>query len=167
MSRRPIPTPTIVDVRPYPEATVSSVMNSITVARPIQDVFSVLTDVEKTGTWFPGDVEEHWTSPAPHDVGSTRHAVVKVFGRVTENDAVVTEFRPPDRAAMRGTSANAPFLVTLDFRPEGTGTRVDVTTEIALRGVARLAGPLVARFYGRAWARGLADFKRLMESGDR
>ena len=40
--------------------------SSIVIARPIEDVFAVLTDVEKTGRWFPGDVTEWWTSDPPH-----------------------------------------------------------------------------------------------------
>jgi uncharacterized protein YndB with AHSA1/START domain len=74
---------------------MSSVINSITIRRPIEDVFAVLTDVEQSGKWFPGNVEEHWTSPAPHGVGSTRHAVVTMLGRRTENDAMATEYQPP------------------------------------------------------------------------
>lgn len=138
---------------------------SITIQRPIEDVFEVMTDVEKTGRWFPGNVEEHWTSPAPHGVGSTRHAVVTMLGRRSENDAVATEFQPPHRAVMRGTSPNAPFVVTLAFAPEGTGTRVNVTSVITLRGASWIFGPLVSAVYGRAWARGLANLKRQMESG--
>jgi uncharacterized protein YndB with AHSA1/START domain len=140
-------------------------MSSITIQRPIEDVFEVMTDVEKTGSWFPGNVEEHWTSPAPHGVGSTRHAVVTMLGRRSENDAVATEFQPPHRAVMRGTSPNAPFVVTLAFATDGAGTRVNVASVIALRGASRIFGPLVSAVYGRAWARGLANLKRLMESG--
>ena len=140
-------------------------MSSITIQRPIEEVFEVMTDVEKTGRWFPGNVEEHWTSPAPHGVGSTRHAVVTMLGRRSENDAVATEFQPPHRAVMRGTSPNAPFVVTLAFAPDGAGTRVNVTSVIALRGASRIFGPLVSAIYSRAWARGLANLKRLMESG--
>lgn len=141
------------------------VTNRVTIRRPIEDVFAVLTDVEKTGTWFPGDVEEHWTSPPPHGVGSTRHAVVTTLGRRTENDAVTTEYEPPHRAAMRGTSPNAPFLVTLTFAPVGDGTSVEVASEIWLRGATRIFGPLVGAVYGWGWSRGLANLKRLMESG--
>jgi uncharacterized protein YndB with AHSA1/START domain len=140
--------------------------NGINISRPIEDVFAVLTDVENTGTWFPGNVEEHWTSPPPHGVGSTRHAVVTMLGRRTENDAVTTEYDPPRRAAMQGTSDNAPFLVTLTFAPDGDGTRVEVASEISLRGASRILGPLVTAMYGRSWARGLANLKRMMESGD-
>ena len=144
---------------------MASVTNTIRIRRPIEDVFAVLTDVENTGKWFPGNVEEHWTSPPPHGIGSTRHAVVTMRGRRTENDAVTTEYQPPHRAAMKGTSSNAPFTVTLTFAPDGDGTRVNVVSEIGLRGPLRLFGPLVAALYGRAWARGLANLKRLMESG--
>jgi carbon monoxide dehydrogenase subunit G len=139
--------------------------NAITIRRPIDDVFAVLTDVEKTGTWFPGNVEERWTSPPPHGVGSTRHAVVTMLGRRSENDAVATEYDPPRRAAMRGTSPNAPFDATLVFASDGDGTRVEVTTEFHLRGWTRVFGPLVAAIYGWAWARGLRKLKAMMESG--
>ncbi len=142
-----------------------TVTSRIAINRSIEDVFAILTDVENTGKWFPGNVEEHWTSLPPHGVGSTRHAVVTVLGRRTENDAVVTEYESPHRAAMKGTSTNAPFLATILFAPDGGGTRVEVTSVITLGGAMRIFGPLVAALYGRSWARGLANLKRMMESG--
>jgi uncharacterized protein YndB with AHSA1/START domain len=144
---------------------MSSVTNSISIPRSIDDVFSVMTDVEMTGRWFPGDVEERWTSPPPHGVRSTRHAVVRMFGVRSENEAVVTEYQPPRRAVMEGTSPNAPFVVSLDLTARGNSTLVTVTSEIRLRGAARLFGPIVAAIYGRAWARGLRNLKGLMETG--
>jgi uncharacterized protein YndB with AHSA1/START domain len=145
---------------------MSRVTNRITIRRPIEDVFAVLTDVENAGTWFPGDVDEHWTSPAPHGVGSTRHAVVRMGGRRSENDAVVTEYDPPHRTVIAGTSPNAPFVGTLVFSRDGDGTLVEVTTEFALKGASRIAGPFFAAWYGRAWGRGLETLKRMMESGE-
>jgi uncharacterized protein YndB with AHSA1/START domain len=141
------------------------VTNAITISRKIEDVFAVLTNVENTGNWFPGNVEEHWTSPPPHGVGSTRHAVVTAFGRRTENEAVVTEYDPPHRAVMKGISPNAQFVVTFTFLPDGAGTRVKVTSEIALRGAMRIIGPAIAGMFGLAMGRGLARLKRMMESG--
>ena len=144
---------------------MSTARNSVIIRRPIEDVFAVLTDVEKTGTWFPGNVEERWTSPPPHGVGSTRHAVVTMFGRRSENDAVTTEYDPPHGAAIRGTTPKAPFVVTLTFASEGDGTRVHVASEIRLRGWTRALGPLVVAVYGMAWGRGLKKLMQLMESG--
>ncbi len=146
---------------------MATVTSSIVINRPIEDVFAVLTDVEQTRKWFPGDVEEHWTSPPPHGVGSTRHAVVRMFGRRTENDAVTTEYEPPHRATMAGTTPNASFVATLTFASEPGGTRVVVTTDFKLRGAMRILGPVVVTVYGRGWDRGLANLKEMMESGRR
>jgi uncharacterized protein YndB with AHSA1/START domain len=142
------------------------VTNTIVIERPIDEVFEVLTNVENTGRWFPAQLEEHWTSSPPHGIGSTRHAVVTMFGRRSENDAVVTAYEPPHRAVMQGTSPNAPFVATLTFAPEAGGTRVSATTDFAFRGVQRVIGPPFAAWYGQAWDRGLSNLKRLMESGE-
>jgi uncharacterized protein YndB with AHSA1/START domain len=140
--------------------------HSIELRRPIEDVFAVLTNVELTGRWYPAHVEEWWTTPPPHGVGSVRRARVRVLGRATENDAVVTEHDPPRRAAMKGLSASAPFVVTLDFEPADGGTRVLVTSAFNLRGPMWLIGPLFIGSYERGWDRGLANLKRMMETGE-
>jgi uncharacterized protein YndB with AHSA1/START domain len=145
---------------------MTTVTSTTDIERPIEDVFEVLTNVENTGRWFPAQVEEHWSSPPPLGVGSTRHAVMTVMGRRTENDAVVEEYEPPHRAVMRGTSASAPFVTTLTFERKHDGTRVHATTEIAFRGAQRAFGPLFANWFRRAWDRGLQNLKRLMESGE-
>ena len=111
------------------------------------------------------DVEEWWITPPPHGVGSVRRARVKVLGRATENDAVVTAYDPPRLAAMKG-SASAPFEATLAFAPVDGGTRVEVETIFHLSGAMRLIGPLFIRSYERGWDRGLANVKRMMESGE-
>lgn len=138
---------------------------SIVIARPVEDVFAVLTDVENTGLWFPADIEEHWTSPPPHGVGSTRRATLNFLGLKLSNDAVATAYEPSHRAAMRGLSRSAPFEVELAFAPVGGGTRVDVDIAIPATGPMKLLAPAVTRWYGRAWQRGLARLKELMESG--
>ena len=140
--------------------------HTIHIRRPVEDVFAVLTNVELTGRWYPARVEEWWTSPPPHGVGSTRRARVWVLGRAVENDAVVTAYDPPRLAAMKGTSPSAPFEATLGFEPEGDGTRVDVETAFHLRGIMKLVAPMFVRNYERGWARGMANLKRMMESGE-
>ena len=124
---------------------MSGMTRRIAIDRPIHDVFAVLTDVEKTADWFPGDVEEHWTSPPPHGVGSTRHAVVRMGRRRAENDAVVTEYDPPNRAAMAGTTPNAPFVAVLTFERAGDGTRVEVRVDLALHGCVAARRPDLPR----------------------
>lgn len=143
-----------------------TINSSITINRPIEDVFDVLTNVENSGKWSPGNVKEWWTSPPPHGVGSTRRARVKLGLVTTENDAVATVYEPPNRAVMKGISKNAPFEATLEFEPVEGGTRVDVTIELFLRGPARLVGGPFLRWYGKSWDQGMVNLKRMMESGE-
>ena len=140
--------------------------HEIEIRRPIEEVFGVLTDVTKTGRWYPAKVEEWWTSSPPHGIGSTRRARTRVLGRTLENDAVVTAHDPPHFAAMRGLSRNAPFEASLRFAPVNGGTRVTVQTGLHLTGAMRLIGPLVIPMYERGWERGLRTLKRMMEAGE-
>jgi uncharacterized protein YndB with AHSA1/START domain len=140
--------------------------HSIDIARPVEDVFGVLTGVTLTGRWYPAQVEEWWTTPPPHGVGSVRRARVRVLGRGMENDAVVTEHDPPRRAAMKGLSRSAPFDVKLAFEPVDGGTRVEVDSAFHLQGAMRLIGPLFIGPYERGRERGLANLKRMMEAGE-
>ena len=141
-------------------------VHTIEIERSIADVFAVLTDVTKTGRWYPARVEEWWVTPPPHGVGSVRRARVMVMGRASENDAVVTEYDPPRRAALRGGPASSPFEAALDFEPEGAATRVRVETTFELRGMMRLIGPLFIGRYERGWDEGLQNLKRMMEAGE-
>jgi len=132
----------------------------------MEDVFGVLTNAELTGRWYPAKVEEWWISPPPHGVGSTRRARTWVLGRAMENDAVVTAYDPPYLAAMKGSSRNAPFEVTLRFEPIEGGTRVRVESRFHLSGAMRLVGPLFIPAYDRGWQKGLVTLKSLMEAGE-
>lgn len=145
---------------------MSEVISSITINRPIEDVFDVLTNVENTGKWFPGNVKEWWTSPPPHGAGSTRRARIKMGLMTTENDAVATVYEPPHRAVMKGTSKNAPFEATLEFESVEGGTLVKATTEMFLRGPAKLFGGIFARWYGKSWDQGMIKLKAMMEAGE-
>jgi len=140
--------------------------HTVDIHRPVEDVFAVLTNVEMTGRWYPAKVEEWWTSPPPHGVGSTRRARTWVMGRTMENDAVVTAFDPPRLAAMKGLSPNTPFQVTLTFAPADGGTRVVVDSAFHLTGAMRLVGPLFIPAYERGWAKGMLRLKAMMESGE-
>jgi len=144
---------------------VARVVSSIVIARSPEDVFAVLTDVEKTGLWFPGNVTEWWLTDPPHGVGSRRRARVRIGPLAVENDAVATAYDPPRHAAMRGLSRSAPFEADLRFTPVPGGTRVEIETVIGGGGPTRLFSPILARLYGSGWRRGLRRLKTMMESG--
>jgi uncharacterized protein YndB with AHSA1/START domain len=139
---------------------------SVLIERPVGEVFDFLTDAENTGTWFPARVREAWTSPPPRGVGSTRRAWVRMLGRESVNDGVVTEYDPPARAAIRIDAAGIALTMTLSFEPIGGATRASVAFDAVGRGVARLAVPPFLAWYRRSWQRGLVTAKQLMETAD-
>jgi uncharacterized protein YndB with AHSA1/START domain len=145
---------------------MASLTRSIVIARPIEDVFAVITDVEKTARWFPVDVVETWTTPPPHGVGSVRHAVVNVMGQRTENDATVTEFDPPRHGVMVGEQQGVRFSATVECAEVEGGTRLDMTFEFSAGGAMRLFIGTFMNWYGNWWTTGLANLKRMMEAGE-
>lgn len=137
---------------------------SITIARPLSDVFAVLSDVNKTAAWNSSAVEEHWTTPGPVGVGSRRRAVGKALGRRTENESEVIEFEPNRKWRMRSVSGPR-WDATATFESVDGGTRVDFAWTFQLSGVLRVLEPLLLRVFRRRFSNDLKRLKHLMESG--
>jgi uncharacterized membrane protein len=140
---------------------------TVTIARPVEDVFAVLTNLEHAATWSRA-IEERVLTPGPMRVGTRRRAVVPTFGgRTTENEMELTEFEQDRRLAMRSVSG-FPFEVriAIDFVPVGAACRLDWLVSFQPGGVLRPTGPLLAAGYKRAFAKDLERLKALMEAGE-
>ena len=99
-------------------------------------------------------------------LGSVRHAIVTVMGRRMENDATVTEFDPPRHGVMQGAQQGVSWVGTVECTPVDGGTRLDFTFDANAGGAMRLfMGPFM-NWYGNSWTTGLANLKRMMESGE-
>ena len=145
---------------------VNVVSLSVTIQRPVGDVFAVLADVGKAARWSSA-LEEELLTPGPLRVGSRRRAVVPGFaGRTMENEMELTELVPDRRLVMRGV-AGFPFPVRIlaELKPVGGGALLQWTTWLEPGGVARLLGPVLAASYRRSFAKDLARLKSMMESG--
>ena len=120
---------------------------TIRISRPLDEVWAVLTDPEKSPIWSTPTVEEHWLTPPPVGVGSRRRAVNRGFGRTQTNDAEVTAYEP--RSKLDDDQRLGP-AVRRDggLRARSTGaTRVDFTWSFASRGGQRLFEPIVLRVF--------------------
>ena len=146
---------------------MSTAALTVTIRRPVADVFAVLTHLENAATWSRA-IEETVITPGPFGVGTRRRAVVPmVGGRTTENVMELTEFEPDRRLAMRSVSG-FPFEVriAIDLVPIGDDCRLDWLVSFQPGGVLRPTGPLLAAGYKRAFTKDLENLKRLMEAGD-
>jgi len=138
---------------------------SVTIARPLEEVFAVLTDPENTPKWSAPAVEERWITPGPPTIGSRRLAMTQVMGRRSENIAEVTAYEANRMWEMKSVSG-PPFVARAEFARSDGGTRVDWTWSFDLQGPMRALAPLVTWFVGRQFTKDLVRLKRMMETGE-
>ncbi len=138
---------------------------AVTIHRPVEDVFAVLSDIEKTAIWHPATVEEYWTTEGEPGVGSKRVAVAKSFGIRSENETVITIYEPNRALGLKSTDSPVPFEISIGFEPITDGTTVEWLVEMEPTGFYRWFGSIALNTFIRQLASGLDKLKVLMESG--
>ena len=126
------------------------------VAASPEQVWPAFADAAAWTQWFAGMKDAHYTSPAPHGVGSTRSVHVMSM----RADETILAFEPGRRFAFRVDATNVPVLDALvevvTLEPEGAGTRVVYRQALATRPWLRLFAPLLRRGMERGLRQGLA-----------
>jgi uncharacterized membrane protein len=143
-------------------ASISKITDSIEIARPPEDVFAYLDDLERHGEWQSQIVSSHRETDGPTRVGTRATDVRKVPGREQSVTYEITEHDPPRKTSFRGTNGPVRPVGTVTVEPAGEG-RSKVTLELELQGHG-LLGLIVAPM-ARSQARKLVpdDQKRLKE----
>jgi uncharacterized protein YndB with AHSA1/START domain len=143
---------------------------SVTIDRPIEEVFAVLTDPTRSPEWSKHSVRGELLTEGPPRVGSRRRSVVKGFGGIGTMESVfeVTEIDPLRAVALKQVSASwgGSGSTRYTFTPVDGGTRVDWTWELNPGGVIKhFERPMLA-LTRRGFQSDLENLKRLMESGE-
>jgi uncharacterized protein YndB with AHSA1/START domain len=142
---------------------------SVTIHRPIEEVFAVLTDPTRSPEWSKYSIRGELLTEGPPRVGSRRRTVVKGFAGIGTMESVfeVTEIDPLRAVALRQVSASwgGSGSTRYTFTPVDGGTRVDWHWELDATGPMKLLmGPMLA-LTRRAFQSDLENLKALMESG--
>jgi uncharacterized protein YndB with AHSA1/START domain len=112
------------------------VENTITIERPIEEVFEYVSTPENDPTWVSASIRNQRTSPGPMRVGMTIEEDVKIFGRTSRDTWEVTEYEPPTVIAYRATSGLlSGGVVCLRCEPVEGGTRLTHAVEYEPRGI--------------------------------
>jgi carbon monoxide dehydrogenase subunit G len=144
-------------------------MNEFTIvthiARPVEEVFGVITDVARTPVWSPGLSEARQTSQGPLQPGATLVYAGTFLGRRYLSPVVCTGLTENKRFATK-TSAG-PFYLEVDIKlePSADGTRVTNTCRGDSRGFFKLAEPLVVRLTRKQSETAFANLRTLLEEG--
>jgi uncharacterized protein YndB with AHSA1/START domain len=144
----------------------ASTTMTVTIARPVEDVFAVICDVEKAPLWSPNTISETLLTPGPLRKGSRRRAVVRGFaGRTMQNEAEMVEFEQDRRMVVDVLDAPMPARMVIDFTPVDGGTRLDWTAIVSPRGVLAPVAGLLLRFFRMGFEKDLRNLKAMMDSG--
>jgi uncharacterized protein YndB with AHSA1/START domain len=126
-----------------------AITRTVTVDRPVDQVFRYLSDFTTTTEWDPGTVR---TTRQDGDggVGTRYHNVSTFLGRRTELTYVVQELAPNRTFRLRGENKTvvAHDVMTFASTPSG-GTTVAYVADFELKGLARLATPLLGPAFRR------------------
>ena len=143
---------------------MASAEGSITINRPIQDVFAFVSNKENDSRWSPSIVEVQRVS-GDGTVGTKYRQVIKVPGRgQVPTEVEVTSYDPGKRYAFHGTDGPVKPEGSFDFADEGGATRVTFKLEAELAGIKKLMAPMVAKSM-RNEVQSLDRLKQLLETG--
>jgi uncharacterized protein YndB with AHSA1/START domain len=116
------------------------VERTITIHRPVDEVFAFLSGVEHGPQYISGQRTAHKTSAGPMGIGTTFATTGKFLRRGGSNE--ITEYEPNRRLAWK--KATSPWATTAwQFEPSGPSTRVTFTQVTEAPGLLRLAKPVM------------------------
>ncbi len=137
--------------------------DSITIGRPVEEVFAYLKDIENLAKWH-GQVDHgEQTSEGPLGVGTTYRGSSDLMGRKMEWTSEITEYEPNRKVAQKLDMGPAVMAMSWLVEPVGDGTKFTMISEGEMGGLAKLAGPLMDRTMKKQMEGNLARLKALLE----
>lgn len=140
-----------------------NINSSITIERPVGEVFDFVRNQENAQMWLSGWLESRPTSDT-EGVGFTWVDVIEVFGRRVESEFELTKFEPNRMFAFRSIRGSFPISGVYSFEPVEEGTAVTFDLQGEPGGFFKLAEPLLGRMLQRQWDANLANIKDVMET---
>jgi Polyketide cyclase / dehydrase and lipid transport len=142
---------------------MTAFQNTVTIARPADEVFAFLADFGNIPAWNYAIARTVQTSPGPARVGAT-YRQTRTVPRRSEEGFQVTKFAPPRRLAIKGQIG--PFNATSSYLLEPAAGGTLLTNDVELEpssALLRPFGPLATPRVKEAVARNLGTLKQLLE----
>jgi carbon monoxide dehydrogenase subunit G len=139
---------------------------NIYIDRPPQVVFDYMSDPKKDSEWRSGSDFAEWITDDPVGVGSKMRSVNSFMGRKVEAVAEITSWDPPHHYSFKSIGGSFPSEFRFSLRPEGSGTQLISSGEIAF---SRILKVLEWLFGGQIKKGAEGDFERLklnLEDGE-
>ena len=131
---------------------------TIDVARPAEEVFAHLVDVDRLPEWQESAVESRANEPLAE--GVRIFECRRALGREVHSELEVTEFDRPRRLMVKTLKGPVRFTVDHRLAEAAGGTRLTVIAEGKAGGLMKLGEPMLARTVESKMRK---DFERLKE----
>ena len=135
---------------------------TLDIQQPREDVFAYLSDFSTTREWDPSVVEAERLNGQAVGDGTEFRLVAGFLGRKNELTYRIVEYDPPHAVTFRGENATVVSRDRITFEPTAAGTRVTYDADLALKGLLRIADPLLALAFNRVGDRALAGLSRTL-----
>jgi carbon monoxide dehydrogenase subunit G len=142
-----------------------TVDESIVINKPRTEVWDFLSDPDNVTVYSSNVVEYEVVEGEPAEVGRKAHGVVKVAGRRLELNDEIVELEEGRSMTTASEDATVPYRLNIRLEDADDGTRVDWHQEMeSLKGVFKLADPLVLKLYSRDVRSNLEKAKAILEA---
>ena len=134
----------------------------IIVARPADEDFRYLAEFEHAAEWDPGIAEAKRLTDGPVRVGTEFDVVALFRGKRQRFRYRVTELEDGRRIVLSGDGEKATSVDEIDVEPADSGSLITYTAEIKLKGLRRIAEPLLKPMLGKTADEALAGLKQTL-----
>ncbi|MFP3855369.1 MAG: SRPBCC family protein [Anaerolineales bacterium] len=140
---------------------MSKIEGSVTIDRPIEEVFDYMHNPENDPKWQPEVIET--IAEGPPAVGSTLTMRRKVMGREIEAVAEVTEYKPPHKSSVKSQTGPVQFQSSYIFEETEGGTRVRFEGDVEPGGILKVASGALASQIEKDFSANLKRLKNILE----
>jgi uncharacterized protein YndB with AHSA1/START domain len=139
----------------------STFSTAVHIGRPVDDVFAYVADPRSFSAWNSAVTSVQATSGP-----GLRYLMHRQLpsGRAT-NELEIIEREPPTTFTIRTISGPTPFVYRYRFEPAEDGTRLTLTAEVEVSGLASLAPGLAAHAVRRGVDANFATLRSILERG--
>ncbi|MHC4991802.1 MAG: SRPBCC family protein [Planctomycetota bacterium] len=135
---------------------------------PVPEVFRVMSDVPHWADHVSGITMMEMLTEGEIGVGTRFRETRKMFGKEHTEEMEITEFEPCHSYAVECESCGCHYRTTVEVRPDGTGSRVDMEMRTRPIGfMAKMMSPLGVLMKGsvrKCFQSDLDDVCRVVES---
>ena len=132
--------------------------------RSQQEVFAVLADPTRAVDYVDGVVKSVKVTDGPLDVGSVIEETRRVKSKEATGQLQIMALERPTAFAVASEAEGITATYVYRLHPDGNGTRIEWTCELAAGGLRRMMLPLVAAITKKEDGHHLARLKAYIES---